>query len=214
MSVAQNVKNQEQIIDNNWRELAASYKNIKLTKEQNTVVTAGRAFYEFLKNKLTLNGSYDLASVRVGLKMFSGEYFPHQVKENAAVIAWILKSGDNQSHLEKQFPNQVHSDLYPRDVEIKGAKLEKTKVGENVYKNMEVGHELGYQPVLVTLHYLLMCEEWGCDSIISAKFKKGRASQLVASTTFYNIVITFGSGKQLFDSIRIMPKKAAFDAAN
>lgn len=194
-------KRKEQRIIQAWETEAQKYENTKLTEEQKQVVKAAKDFYNSIKKNLTLKDKYDISLRRIGA--YSGAFFPHSVKENKVAIAWILKVGDNQKELEKLFPNQVNNAIYPREVIRKPYTVVEGEKIEEIYS---------FYPVLTVLSYLLQCENWECDGLISVKSQKpgvvSKVAQINATTTLYDICITYsGDVKQPYSSIRVTPRE-------
>lgn len=193
-------KAKEQKTIQNWNSLAGGYNTQALSKEQTAVLTASRNFYESIKKSLTLKNKYDISMRRVG--PYSGDFFPHTLKENKVAMAWILRMGDNQEELKKLFPNQFYDKLVPQEV-----------IRRPVYtlEGKEYKEKASYQPVLTVLAYLLQCESWECDSLISVKSSKpgaiSKMGSIRAETERYYIDIVYsGEIAEPYQKIKVKAK--------
>lgn len=190
-----------------WEQEANKYENINLDKTQLQVLAATRDFYNSIKKSLTMKNKYDISLRRTG--SYTGAHFPHSLKDNKTAVAWLKKVGDNQGELERLFPNQKYDNIKP--IEVKREPV--IKVDGEIFEE-----KMSYVPVLTTLAYLLQCEEWGCDEIISIKSSKPvirNMKQILAETTFYTIDIVYdGDFKKPYSYIKVSPKANSFRLRN
>lgn len=196
----QELQRREERVTKQWEQYASQFSTDSLSKEQTEVLGATRDFYLTLKKNLTKNDKIDICQTRKG--NYSGDFFPHTLKENKLAIAWLEKVGDKQEELEGLFPNLFNEKLIPR-------KVERTPV--NRVEGSMV-NEIGvFQPVLVALSYCLHCETWGVDGLIGVKHHRpgmlNKAGVISIETVLYNISIVYsGDVRQPYSSITTLPK--------